>query len=180
MYRKQPDDEFAAENRRCDQGQRKKRNQSHAGHAISFKTVGRRTDRIASIVTRAIGDDAGIFWVIFRQVKDDFHQVRTDVGDFGENPAADAQHRCAERFANRKADEARPGEQRWDEQENADHARQFDADEQQANAHAGLQRDEKGLERVALERGKGGAAVGGSVDADAEPRDAVAAEDAKN
>jgi hypothetical protein len=53
-------------------------------------------------------------------------------------------------------------------------------DEEQADAHAGLQRDEEGGEGVALEGGEGGAGVGHGVDADAEPGDAVAAEDAEH
>jgi hypothetical protein len=180
LNREQPDDEFAAKNRRRGQREREKGDERDARHAVSFKTVGGRADGIAGVVAGAIGDDAGIFRIIFGQVENDFHQVGTDVGDFGENAAADAQHARAERFADRKADEARPGEQRRHERKDANHADEFDADEQQADAHAGLQRDEKRFERIALERGERGAGIGRRVDANAKPRDAVAAENSEN
>jgi hypothetical protein len=52
------------------------------------------------------------------------------------------------------------------------------ADEQHADAHAGLQRDGVGGEGLAAQAGEGRAAVGEGVDADAEPGHAVAAGDA--
>ena len=52
--------------------------------------------------------------------------------------------------------------------------------QQQADAHAGVQRNGQGFERIALQRRKRRAAVGLRIDANAEPRDAVAAEDAQN
>ncbi len=48
------------------------------------------------------------------------------------------------------------------------------------DAHAGAERDAERGERVALERGEGGAGVGDGVDADAEPGHAVGAEDAQD
>ena len=74
------------------QRQREKRDQRHAGHAVGFKAVRRRADGVAGVVAGAIGDDAGILRIIFRQLENDFHQVGADVGDLGENAAADAQH----------------------------------------------------------------------------------------
>ena len=136
---KHPDDELGAEQRRQGQRQRQKRDERHAGHAVGFKAVRRGPHRVAGVVAGAIGDDAGVFGIVFRQVEDDFHQVRADVGDLGEDAAADAQGAGAERFADGKADEAGPGQFRGNEDQDADHARQFHADQQQADAHAGLQ-----------------------------------------
>ncbi len=52
----------------------------------------------------------GILRVVFGQLEDDLHQVGADVGDLGENAAADAQHAGAEGFADGKPDEAGPGQ----------------------------------------------------------------------
>ena len=67
-HREQPDDERGANDWIGRQRQREKRDQRHAGHAVGFKAVRRRADRIARVVAGAIGDDAGIFWIIFRAV----------------------------------------------------------------------------------------------------------------
>jgi len=77
-----------------------------------------------------------------------------------------------------KADEAGARQRARDEEQDAQHQQQLDADEQHADAHAGTQRDGVDRERLALEAGEGGARVGEGVDADAEPGDAVAAGDA--
>src|SRR5579859_5654273 len=175
-----PDDELAAQRGRGCQRQGQERDQRHAGHAVGFKSVRRRADRVARVVAGAIGDDAGIFRIVFRQVENDFHQVRADVGDFGEDAAADAQRGRAERFADGKADEAGPGQFPRQEQEDAQHAEQFHANQQQPDAHAGLQWNRKCFQPVAPERGERGAAIGGGVDADAKPRHAIAAEDAQH
>jgi hypothetical protein len=55
---------------------------------------------------------------------------------------------------------------------------ELDGDQHGADRHAGLQRDGVGRVRLAAQRGEGRPAVGEGVDADAEPGDAVAAEDA--
>jgi len=180
LNRKEPDDEFAAKNRRSDKRNGKKRNQRDARHAVSFKTVGGRADGIARVVAGAIGDDTGIFRIIFRQIENDFHQVAADIGDFRENAAANSQRARAEGFANRKTDETRPGEFARNKQEDANHAKEFHANEQEADAHAGFERNKKCFERITFERGERGAGIGGRIDADAEPRDTVAAENSQN
>jgi hypothetical protein len=48
----------------------------------------------------------GFFGVVFLELEDDLHQVGADVGDLGEDAAADTEHRGAERFADGEADEA--------------------------------------------------------------------------
>jgi len=113
LNRKNPDDELGADNRRNGgQGEADKRDQGHARHAVGFKTVRRRANGIARVVTGAIGDDAGVFRVVFRQVENNFHQIGTDVGNLGEDAAADAQRRRAEGFADGKADETGAGQVR--------------------------------------------------------------------
>ena len=74
-------------------------------------------------------------------LEDDLHQVGADVGDLGEDAAGDAQRRGAERLADGEADEAGAGEVAGDEEQDAEHDEQLDADQQHADAHAGLQRD---------------------------------------
>ena len=162
------------------EGQRQERDEGHAGHPVSFKSVRRRADGIAGIVTGAVGDHARIFRVVLGQVENDLHQIAADVGNLGEDAAADAQGRSPERFADGEADEARPGEFGGDEGQDADHAREFHADEQQTDAHAGLQRNEERFQRAAAQRGERRAAVGDGIDADAVPRDTVAAQDSEN
>ena len=85
-----------------------------------------------------------------------------------------------EGFADGETDEAGAGQFRPHPQQNADHANQFDANQQQADAHARTQRDHERLERAAPERGERGAAVGGGVDTDTEPRHAITAKDAQH
>ena len=55
------------------------------------------------------------------------------------------------------------------EQQDDDHHHQFERDQEQADRHAGPQRNVDHVPRLAAQRGKGGAAVGVGVDADAVP-----------
>jgi hypothetical protein len=64
------------------------------------------------------------------------------------------------------------------EQQDAQHHEQLDADERHADAHARLERDGVAGVGLALEAREGRARVRERVDADAEPGDAVAAADA--
>jgi len=77
-------------------------------HAVGFKAVGGGTDRVAGIVSGAVGDHARVAGIVLFNLKDDLHQVGADVGNLGENAAGEAKHGGAERFANGKADETRP------------------------------------------------------------------------
>ena len=106
----QPDDERRAERGLGGEGQGEERDQRHAGHAVGLEPVGGRADGVARVVARAVGDHAGVARVVFRQFEDDLHQVGPDVGDLGEDAAADAQRRGAERLTDGEADEARPGQ----------------------------------------------------------------------
>ena len=159
-------------------GEQDERDERHAGHAVGLEAVGAGPDRVARVVARAVGDDAGVARVVLLDVEDDLHQVGADVGDLGEDAARDAQRRGAERLADGEADEARAGVVAGDEEQDAEHDEQLDADQQHADAHAGLERDGVDGERLAAEAREGGARVGEGVDADAEPGHAVAAADA--
>ena len=158
--------------------QQDERDQRDAGHAVGLEAVGARADRVAGVVAGAVGDHARVARIVFLDVEDDLHQVRADVGDLGEDAAGDAQRRGAERLADREADEAGAGVVARDEQQDAQHQQQLDADQQHADAHARSQRNRVDRERLAAQAGERRARVGEGVDADAEPRDAVAAGDA--
>jgi len=47
-------------------------NQRDAGYAISLESVSGRPDRVARVVTRAIGDHARVASVVFLDLEDDF------------------------------------------------------------------------------------------------------------
>ena len=85
-----------------------------ARDAVGLEAVGGRADRVAGVVARAVGDDAGVTRVVFLDLEDDLHEVGADVGDLREDAAGDAERRGAERLADGEADEAacrrtRPG-----------------------------------------------------------------------
>ncbi len=157
--------------------QQDERDQGDAGDPVGLEPVGAGADRVAGVVAGAVGDDSGIPRVVFLDVEDDLHQVRADVRNLGEDTAGDPQGRRAERFTDGEADEARTGVVARDEQQDAQHHEQLDADEEHADAHAGAQRDRVDRIRHALEAGERGARVGEGVDADPEPGDAVTAAD---
>ncbi len=92
-------------------GQQDKGDQGDAGDAVGFEAIGGGSDRIARVIARAIGDDAGVACIVFLDLEDDLHQVAADIGDLGEDAAGYAEGRGAERFADRETDEAvaRPG-----------------------------------------------------------------------
>ncbi len=90
-------------------GQQDEGDQGHAGDAVGFKAVGAGADRVARVVARAVGDDAGVAGIVFLDLEDDLHQVGADVGDLGEDAAGDTQGRGAQRFADGEADEAGAG-----------------------------------------------------------------------
>ena len=148
------------------------------GHAVGLEAVGARPDRVARVVAGAVGDDAGIAHVVFLDVEDNLHQIGADVGDLREDAAGDSEHRGAERLADGEADEAGAGIVAGNEEQDAEHQEQLDADEQHADAHPGAERNGVDRKRHASQAGERGARVGERVDADAEPRHAVAAGDA--
>ena len=172
-HREDPDEELDLDRRVLDR-EEDEGDERDAGDAVGLEAVGRGADRVAGVVAGAVGDDAGVTRVVFLDVEDDLHQVGADVGDLREDAAGDAERRGAERLADGEADEAGAGVVAGDEQQDGEHQRAARRDEQHADAHAGLERDRVGRERLALERREGRARVREGVDADAEPGDAVA------
>src|SRR3982751_3465780 len=73
----------------------KKRYQRDTSDAIRLETIGSWANAIACIVARAISDDTGVLWIIFRQLENDLHQVRADIRDLGEDATTDTQRACA-------------------------------------------------------------------------------------
>src|SRR5437879_4616895 len=157
--------------------QQDERDQGHAGDAVRLKAVRARADRVAGVVTRAVRDDAGITRVVLLDVEDNLHEVGPDVRDLRENASGDPEGGGAERLADREADEARPCVIPWDEEQDAEHQEQLDADEQHADAHPSLERDRVQGERLALEGGERSARVRERVDPHPEPGHAVAPAD---
>ena len=172
-----PDDQLPAHHGVRGHRQREKGDQRDARNAVGFKTVRGGADAVAGVVAGAVGDDARVFRVVFRKMEDDLHEVRTDVGDLGEDASADPQRAGAEGLADRKADEAGSGQILGDVGQDQDHEEELDAHQQQADAHAGTEADADQAHRVAAQRGEGCAGVGHRVDPDAEPGDPVGAED---
>ena len=93
-------------------------------------------------------------------------------------PPGDAQRGGAQRLADGEADEAGPRVVARNEQQDAQHQQQLDADEEHADAHPRAQRDGVNREGFAAQAGERGPRVGEGVHADAEPGDAVAPADA--
>ncbi len=135
-HSKNPDNQFAAHCRISRQSQSQESNQSNAGNTISFKTVGSGANAVTSIVTGTVGDNTGVFGIVFRKMENDFHQVGSDVGNLREDTAADTQSGSAQRFTDGKTDEAGTGQFFGNVGQNHDHEEQFDADQQKSNAHA--------------------------------------------
>ncbi len=160
-------------------GEEDERDERDACDAVGLEAVRGRSDRVTGVVARAVRDHAGVARVVFLDVEDDLHEVGADVGDLREDAARDAEHRSAERLADREADEARAGVVAGHEEEDREHHEELDADEHHADAHAGLQRDVVGREGLAAQAREGRAGVGERVDPDPEPGDARAPGDAE-
>ena len=159
-------------------GQRDERDERDAGHAVGLEAVGGRAHRVACVVACAVRDHAGVAGIVLLDAEHDLHEVGADVGDLGEDPARDAERGGPERLADREAQERCTRRLARHEQQDHEHHQQLDADQQHADAHAGLERDLIDRERLAAQRREGGAAVGVGVHADPEPRHRVGAEDA--
>ena len=108
----------------------------------------------------------------------DFHQVGTDVGNFREYAAANPQGACSERLADGKSDKRRASQFFRHKGKDADHEKQFHADQQKAHAHPGAKANVDDVHGIAAEGGEGGTGVGNRIDPDAEPGHAVGTEDA--
>ena len=180
----QPNDELHAHRllirRAAAEGVGQECDQCNAGDAIGLKAVSGWANRVTSVVASAVSNNAGVLRIILRKLEDDLHEIATNVGDLGEDAAADAQHGCTKTLADGEADEACTHEFRRDEHHDSDHEEQLNADQEHADRHAGLQWNSQGLQGVAAKTCKRGAAVGAGVDSDTEPSHAVATENAQD
>ena len=158
--------------------QQNKGDQGHAGDAVGFETIGAGSNRVTRVVARAVCDDARVAGIVFLDLENDLHQVGADVGNLGKDAAGNTQSSCAKRFANRETDEAGAGVGGRNKQQDEEHDQQFNRDQHHADAHAGLERNRKQRIRLSAQAGECHARVRKRVDADAEPRHAVAAGDA--
>ncbi len=154
------------------------RDQRDAGDAVGLESVRARADRVAGVVARAVRNDARVPRVVFLDVEDDLHQVRADVGDLREDATRDPERRGAQRFADGEADEAGTRVVARNEEQDAQHHEQLDADEKHPDAHARLQRNRVDRIRHSPEPRERRARVRERVHADAEPCDTIAARDA--
>ncbi len=127
-----PDDELGlnldAVNRQGNEG-----DEGDAGDAVGLEAVGGGPDRVAGIVSRAVGDDAGVARVVFLHIENDFHKVGADIGDLGENAAGNTEGRGAERFADGEAEKADADDLPRHEQEDDHHHHQLERDQEQAD-----------------------------------------------
>jgi len=77
------------------------------GHDIGFEEVCRHTGTVANVVANVVGDHARVAGIIFRNTGFDFtNQVGTNVGTFGEDPAAETREDRNQRGTESKTDKA--------------------------------------------------------------------------
>src|SRR5664280_1745222 len=136
-----PDNQLTAHCGISHQSKSQESDQGDTGNTVCFKTISGRTNAVTRIVARTVGNNTGIFRVIFGKMENDFHQVGTDVGNLGENTTTNTQSGCSQRFTDSKTDEAGTGQFFWNVSQNDDHEEQFNADKEKSNAHAGTQTD---------------------------------------
>ena len=152
-------------------------NQGDSGHAVSLKTVRTRPHRVAGVISGAVRNHTRVSGVVFLDLEDDLHQVRTDIGNLGENTTGDSQRRRTQTLTNRKSDKAWARVAAGDKQQNAEHDQQLDANQHHPDAHTGLQRNGVAGIGLASQTGKRGPRVGEGVNPNTEPGNQVAAGD---
>ena len=175
-----PDDQLAAHGGIVGQGQGQKSDQGYTRNTVSLETVCRGADAVTGVVACTVGDDAGIFGIVFGKVEDDLHEVGTDVGDLGEDTTADTQGAGAEGLTDGEADKAGAGHFGRDVGQDENHEQEFDADQQEAHAHTGAKTDIDDIQWFTAQGREGGPGVGDGVDPDAEPGDAVGTKNSHN
>src|SRR5262249_522593 len=114
-------------------GQEDEGDEGDTGDAVGLEPVGGGPDGVTGVVPGAVRDHAGVAGVVLLDLEDDLHQVGADVGDLCEDAPGDAEGGGAEGLTDGKADEAGSGELPGDEQQDAEHDQQFDADEEHAD-----------------------------------------------
>src|SRR5437870_8415534 len=153
-HQEDPDQELDLHRRLAD-GEQDERDERDTGDAVGLEPVRARSDGVACVVARAVGDHTRVAGVVLLDVEDDLHQVGADVGDLGEDPARDTEGGRAQRLADGEADEAGTSVVSRDEEEDAEHQEQLDADKQHPDAHAGLERDRVDRIGLPLQAGEG-------------------------
>ena len=159
-------------------GEQNEGDERDASDAVGLEAVGCGANGVTSIVTRAVCDDAWITNVVLLDLEDDLHEVGADVGDFGEDATGNAESGSAKGLADGEPDEALARVLTRDEEQDGEHDDQLDRDEQHANGHARRGRNGVDRERFPCQTCERRPGVRERVDADAEPRHAVAAQDA--
>src|SRR5581483_11914588 len=97
------------------------RNKRDTRHAVGLEAIGRRSDRIASIIAGAVGNDARITRIVLFDLENDLHQIASDIRDLRKNTSGNAKHCRTERLADRKADKTWPGIVTRNEEQNNEH-----------------------------------------------------------
>src|SRR5208337_3509119 len=135
-----------------------------------------RSHAVARVVAGTVGDHPGVLRVVFGQMKDDLHQIGAYIGDLGEDAAADPERACTEGLTDGEADEGRADHLPGQEDQDTDHEEELHAYQEEPHTHAGTQGDGDDVDRLAIERCKGGPGICPGVDPHPEPGHAVRAE----
>ncbi len=152
---KDPDDEGSGHLRICRECESQEGDEGDSGNAVGFEPICSGADAVPCIVTSTIGNDTGILGVIFREVEDNLHEIRSNIGDLGEYAAADPEGARAQRLADGKSDETGTDQFLRDEHEDADHEEELHAHKQEPHAHTGLEGNADDVGRLSCQRCKG-------------------------
>ena len=157
-------------------GKKDEAHKCHTGDAVGLEAVGRGSNAVASVVTRAVCNDTGVAGIVLANLEDHLHQVASDVGNLGEDTAGDTQGRSSEALTDGKADKAASSQILRHEEQDDKHQHQLDTYQHDTNRHAGAERYVQQVERTAAQRGKSHAGIGVSVHTHAEPGHSIAAQ----
>ena len=122
-------------------------------------------------------NDTRVAGIVLANLEYHLHQVATNVGNLGEDTAGNTQGRSAEALTDGEAHKAAAGQVFGHTQQDDEHQHKLDADQHDADAHTGTQRNVEQVERTAAQRGKSHTGIGQRVHTHAEPGHAVAAKD---
>ncbi len=151
-------------------------NQGHSGNPVGLKAVGGGSYAVTGVISGTVGNNSRVAGIVFFDAENDLHQVGTDVGYLGKYTAGNTQGAGPQGFTHGKTDKTCsrqfPGNKEQDDQ----HHDQLHADQEQTDAHAGIQSYIQYLERFAGKAGKSRSAVGQGIHADTVPGYAVGTE----
>src|ERR1035437_6455386 len=146
-----PNNQFAAHCGISHQSKSQESDQGDTGNTVCFKTISGRTNAVTRIVARTVGNNTGIFRVIFGKMENYFHQVGADIGNLGEDTTADTQSGSTQRFTDGKTDKAGSGQFFGNVSQNDDHKEKFNTDQEKSNAHTGTQTDVDDIHGIAAQ-----------------------------